>query len=184
MYDDRTNLTRQVANDLTEFSAISLPNIIPAASDYRGASFGKTILTTIPAPGARKAILSWQKKFWTMNKPTIRRALGKGSARCYPRVRPPQPNRTVAIHADDTPQTLPVEAIDPTAAARRLPERTAGGTGAIIRSNGIVQPLVVRRMAIATNCAGERRWRREACRDSRVPVVIRDIPMTGCSKSR
>jgi ParB family chromosome partitioning protein len=47
-----------------------------------------------------------------------------------------------------------------------------------IRSNGIVQPLVVRRMGDRYQLvAGERRWRAAKLADvAEVPVVIRDIP--------
>jgi ParB family transcriptional regulator, chromosome partitioning protein len=47
-----------------------------------------------------------------------------------------------------------------------------------IRSSGIVQPLVVRRVGSRYQLiAGERRWRAaQRCGFSRVPVVLRDVP--------
>ena len=57
MYDDRTNLTRQVAADLTEFFQDQVfKTIIPRSVRLAEApSFGKPILAYDPRSGARKA---------------------------------------------------------------------------------------------------------------------------------
>ncbi len=117
-----------------------------------------------------------------MNKPdNPRRALGKGLSALLP-TRPPAatPTAPPPPPPDDTPQTLPVEAIDPNPLQpRRLfqNERLAE-LAQSIRANGIVQPLVVRRMGDRYQLvAGERRWRAAKLAEIRdVPVVIRDIP--------
>ena len=118
-----------------------------------------------------------------MNKPdNPRKALGKGLGALLPTrlpvaaPAPPPPTTT----ADDAPQTLPVDAIDPNPLQpRRLfqNERLAE-LAQSIRTNGIVQPLVVRRMGDRYQLvAGERRWRAAKLAEiHEVPVVIRDIP--------
>jgi ParB family chromosome partitioning protein len=77
-------------------------------------------------------------------------------------------------------QTLPVDSIDPNPhQPRRLfhNERLAE-LAQSIRTNGIVQPLVVRRMGDRYQLvAGERRWRAAKLAEIRdVPVVVREIP--------
>jgi ParB family chromosome partitioning protein len=116
-----------------------------------------------------------------MNKPdNPRKALGKGLGALLP-TRPP------AAHPAPPPQaaeaispTLPVDLIDPNPLqprrifqADRLAELAQS-----IRSNGIVQPLVVRRAGDRYQLvAGERRWRAAKAADiTDVPVVIRDVP--------
>jgi ParB family chromosome partitioning protein len=116
-----------------------------------------------------------------MNKPdNPRKALGKGLGALLPTrlsasATPPPPPPP-----DDAPQSLPVELIDPNPLQpRRLfhNERLAE-LAQSIRSNGIVQPLVVRRMGDRYQLvAGERRWRAAKLAEVReVPVVVRDIP--------
>jgi ParB family chromosome partitioning protein len=115
-----------------------------------------------------------------MNKSdTPRKVLGKGlnallSTRTQaPAVEPPPaaPERT---------ETLPIEAIQPNPLQPRRvfqPERLAE-LAQSIRSNGIVQPLVVRKVGAQYQLvAGERRWRAAKLAElTHVPVVIRDIP--------
>jgi ParB family chromosome partitioning protein len=117
-----------------------------------------------------------------MNKPdNPRRALGKGLGALLPtRLPAATPTAPLPSTPDDTPQTLPVDAIDPNPLQpRRLfqNERLAE-LAQSIRSNGIVQPLVVRRMGDRYQLvAGERRWRAAKLAEiGEVPVVIRDIP--------
>jgi ParB family chromosome partitioning protein len=81
---------------------------------------------------------------------------------------------------NETPQTLPVDLIDPNPhQPRRLfqNERLAE-LAQSIRTNGIVQPLVVRRTGERYQLvAGERRWRAAKLAEVLdVPVVIRDVP--------
>src|SRR5580692_1731342 len=111
-----------------------------------------------------------------------RKALGKGLGALLP-TRPPVGPPTAPAPpppTDDRPQDLPVELIDPNPLQpRRLfqNERLAE-LAQSIRANGIVQPLVVRRMGDRYQLvAGERRWRAAKLAEIRdVPVVVRDIP--------
>ena len=107
-----------------------------------------------------------------------RKALGKGLGALLPTrptagpPPPPPPESPV--------QTLPVDSIDPNPLQpRRLfqNERLAE-LAQSIRANGIVQPLVVRRMGDRYQLvAGERRWRAAKLAEIReVPVVVREIP--------
>jgi len=115
-----------------------------------------------------------------MNRPdNPRRALGKGLGALLP-TRPPVAAVPPPAQTNDAPQTLPVDLIDPNPLQpRRLfqSERLAE-LAQSIRTNGIVQPLVVRRMGDRYQLvAGERRWRAAKLAEIRdLPVVIRDIP--------
>jgi ParB family chromosome partitioning protein len=109
-----------------------------------------------------------------------RKALGKGLGALLPTRLPVAPVETAPPPPVETPQTLPVDAIDPNPLQpRRLfqNERLAE-LAQSIRANGIVQPLVVRRMGDRYQLiAGERRWRAAKLAEIReVPVVVRDIP--------
>jgi ParB family chromosome partitioning protein len=115
-----------------------------------------------------------------MNKPdNPRKALGKGLGALLP-TRPPAALPQPPTPTDDAPQTLPVDLIDPNPLQpRRLfqNERMAE-LAQSIRVNGIVQPLVVRRLGDRYQLvAGERRWRAAKLAEVReVPVVIREVP--------
>ena len=94
--------------------------------------------------------------------------------------RPPVASAPPQAHTNEAPQTLPVDLIDPNPLQpRRLfqNERLAE-LAQSIRTNGIVQPLVVRQMGERYQLvAGERRWRAAKLAELRdLPVVIRDIP--------
>ena len=114
-----------------------------------------------------------------MNRPdNPRKALGKGLGALLP-TRPPVAAVPPPVQTNDAPQTLPVDLIDPNPLQpRRLfqNERLAE-LAQSIRTNGIVQPLVVRRMGDRYQLvAGERRWRAAKLAEIRdLPVVIRDI---------
>ena len=108
-----------------------------------------------------------------------RKALGKGlGALLTSRTQPPP--TPVGTAQDDSAQMVPVASIDANPLQpRRIfqPERLAE-LAQSIRVNGIIQPLVVRRVAGRLQLvAGERRLR--AAQEAglhQVPVVIRDIP--------
>ena len=109
-----------------------------------------------------------------------RRALGKGLSALLPTRTPAAAPPPPLPAATDAVQTLPVDAIDPNPLQpRRLfhNERMAE-LAQSIRANGIVQPLVVRRIGDRYQLvAGERRWRAAKLAEVRdVPVVVRDIP--------
>ena len=115
-----------------------------------------------------------------MNKPdNPRKALGRGLGALLP-TRAPAVPAPPPVQLNETPQTLPVDLIDPNPhQPRRLfqNERLAE-LAQSIRTNGIVQPLVVRRTGERYQLvAGERRWRAAKLAEvPDVPVVIRDVP--------
>ena len=87
MYDDRTNLTRQVAADLAEFfEEKSLRPLFREAFGWpkRRAMESRSCLMT-SAPKAPKAISNSRKKYWKMTKGTrSTKALGKGLSALLP----------------------------------------------------------------------------------------------------
>lgn len=118
-----------------------------------------------------------------MNKPdTTRRALGKGlgallPARPQPVAPPPveppaasvESARTIAIDLIDANPLQPRRIFQP----ERLSELAQS-----IRTNGIIQPLVVRKWGDRYQLvAGERRWRAAKLAElTQVPVVVQEIP--------
>jgi ParB family transcriptional regulator, chromosome partitioning protein len=105
-----------------------------------------------------------------------RKVLGKGLSALLPARTPVV---SIEARADDA-QTLAVDVIDPNPfqprrlfQAERLEELAQS-----IRSNGIIQPLVVRKSGDRYQLvAGERRWRAaKLAAVSHVPVVIQQIP--------
>ncbi|MBZ5585109.1 MAG: ParB/RepB/Spo0J family partition protein [Acidobacteriia bacterium] len=115
-----------------------------------------------------------------MNKPdTSRRALGRGLGALLPTRVSPAPPPPEPAH-DETPRTVAIDSIDPnplqprrTFQSERLSELAQS-----IRANGIIQPLVVRRVGDRYQLvAGERRWRAaKLAAVADVPVVVQDIP--------
>jgi len=121
-----------------------------------------------------------------------RKALGKGlsallPARNPPAAAPPQSSAATPavavpepVPAPETrPQSLPIDAIHPNPMQPRMvfqPDRLQE-LAASIKSNGIIQPLIVRETAAGYQLvAGERRWR--AARIAglvEVPVVVQEI---------
>lgn len=109
-----------------------------------------------------------------------RRALGKGLGALLPTRPPMVPPPTATDLTSDGAQTISVDVIDPNPLQpRRLfhTERLAE-LAQSIRENGIVQPLVVRRVGDRFQLvAGERRWRASKLAGlQQVPVVVREIP--------
>jgi ParB family transcriptional regulator, chromosome partitioning protein len=108
-----------------------------------------------------------------------RRALGKGLTALLP-TRPPTPSSAELPRAGEEVTQLPIDSI----AANPLQPRRIFHTERMeelaqsIRSNGIIQPLVVRRHGEQYQLvAGERRWRAAKIAGlARVPAVIQDIP--------
>ena len=110
-----------------------------------------------------------------------RKALGKGLGALLPTrtqatAIPPLPPAPVA----DTTTSVPIQAIDPNPLqprrifqADRLAELAQS-----IRANGIIQPLIVRKVAGRFQLvAGERRWRAaQLAGVQEVPVVVQEIP--------
>lgn len=114
-----------------------------------------------------------------MNKPdNVRKVLGKGLSSLLP-PRPPvarmiEPAPLEATHTIDIDQ-IDANPLQP----RRFfqPDRLAELTQSI-RANGIIQPLVVRKVGERYQLvAGERRWRAaKLAQLERIPVVVQDIP--------
>jgi ParB family chromosome partitioning protein len=105
-----------------------------------------------------------------MNKPdNSRRVLGKGLSALLP-----------ARPAAEATNTVPIDAIDPNPLQpRRLfQSERLSELAQSIRSNGIIQPLVVRKAGDRYQLvAGERRWRAAKLAGlAEVPVVVHDVP--------
>jgi ParB family chromosome partitioning protein len=115
-----------------------------------------------------------------MNKvDTSRKALGKGLGALLP-TRPTAAPPTAGPPSDDIPRAIPIDSIDPNPLqprrvfqAERLAELAQS-----IRTSGIIQPLVVRRVGDRFQLvAGERRWRAAKIAGiGLAPVVVLDIP--------
>ena len=109
---------------------------------------------------------------------TPRRALGKGLSALLP-TRAPSPPLSAPVPGD-TASSAPIDSIDPNPLQPRrvfLPERL-GELAQSIRTHGIIQPLVVRRVGYRYQLvAGERRWRAAKLAGAeQVPIVVREIP--------
>jgi ParB family chromosome partitioning protein len=115
-----------------------------------------------------------------MNKPdNPRKALGRGLGTLLPTRPQPVPAPTEPV-TEPAAQTVPINSIDPNPMqprrvfqAERLAELAQS-----IRSNGIIQPLVVRLAGGRYQLvAGERRWRAAKLAGvEQVPVIVREIP--------
>src|ERR1700722_19033560 len=133
------------------------------------------------APAAPKAISVSPRRssHVTKNADNPRRALGKGLTALLP-TRPTTPPAAELQPAGEEVTQLPIDSI----AANPLQPRRIFHTERMeelaqsIRSNGIIQPLVVRRHGEQYQLvAGERRWRAAKIAGlARVPAVIQDIP--------
>ncbi|HTS24732.1 MAG TPA: ParB/RepB/Spo0J family partition protein [Bryobacteraceae bacterium] len=116
-----------------------------------------------------------------MNKPDQpRKALGRGISTLLPTRSAPPIHPPPAPEHDETPLTLAADRIDPNPLQPRRvfdPARLEE-LAQSIRSNGIIQPLVVRKAGERYQLvAGERRWRAARLAGlEQVPVVVREIP--------
>lgn len=107
-----------------------------------------------------------------------RKALGRGLGALLP-TRTPTPVAPTQAH-EDIAQTIPVDAIEPNPHQPRriFQNEKLSELAQSIRANGIIQPIVVRRVGDKFQLvAGERRWRASKLAGlTHVPVVIQDIP--------
>src|SRR5665213_665169 len=112
-----------------------------------------------------------------------RKALGKGLSALLPgRGQPGSTSAATAAAATPTaakPGTLPLGLIQPNPMQPRTSFNSDGleELAASIRANGIIQPIIVRRMGESYQIvAGERRWRAARIAGlEEVPVVVQDI---------
>ena len=116
-----------------------------------------------------------------------RKALGKGLSALLPGRGQPGPTATATApaHAPATsptaakPGTLPLGLIQPNPMQPRTSFNSDGleELAASIRANGIIQPIIVRRVGESYQIvAGERRWRAARIAElGEVPVVIQDV---------
>jgi ParB family transcriptional regulator, chromosome partitioning protein len=117
-----------------------------------------------------------------MNKAeTQRKVLGKGlNALLQTRTQAPTAPPVPAATSHEPNGTLPIDAIEanPLQPRRIFQSERLSELAQSIRSNGIIQPLVVRRVDGRYQLiAGERRWRAAKLAGlEQVPVVIQDIP--------
>ena len=107
-----------------------------------------------------------------MTNPNRRPALGRGLSALMGDVVTPPPEKA-------TPNTLPIVQVHPARDQPRLRMREEGLAELVesIRANGIIQPVVVRRLDTENYqiIAGERRWRAaQAAGLTDIPVAIRD----------
>jgi ParB family chromosome partitioning protein len=107
-----------------------------------------------------------------------RRALGKGLGALLPTRPPTQP--ALETPGDPADRSIPIDLIDPNPLQPRrvFQNDRLSELAQSIRTNGIIQPLVVRRLGDRYQLvAGERRWRAAKLAGAdRVPVVVQDIP--------
>ena len=112
-----------------------------------------------------------------------RKALGKGLSALLPGRAPSGPTSAATapapIQTATKPGTLPLGLIQPNPMQPRTSFNADGleELAASIRANGIIQPIIVRRMGETYQIvAGERRWRAARIAElEEVPVVIQDV---------
>lgn len=108
-----------------------------------------------------------------------RRALGRGLGTLLP-TRPQAPPAPMEPLREEAEQAIPIHLIDPNPVQprRMFHGERLSELAQSISANGIIQPLVVRRLGERYQLvAGERRWRAAKLAGfSEVPAVIREIP--------
>jgi len=111
-----------------------------------------------------------------------RKALGKGLGALLPTRAPQQPpaSAPTAGEKSESATKVPIQSIDanPLQPRRIFQAERLAELAQSIRANGIIQPLVVRKVAGRYQLvAGERRWRAaQLAGVEHVPVVVQDIP--------
>jgi len=108
-----------------------------------------------------------------------RPALGRGLSALIPEARPPVPV-VGSPAAPPQPQELDIDLLTPNPLQPRthIEEHPLDELAQSIRSHGVIQPIVVRRVGDRVEIvAGERRWRAaQRAGLLKIPVVFRDIP--------
>ena len=107
-----------------------------------------------------------------------RPALGRGLSALIPQT--PAPAAAQAAAADRRPNELDIDLLTPNPLQPRqhIDEPALDELAQSIRSHGVIQPILVRRVADRFEIvAGERRWRAaQRAGLLKVPVVFRDVP--------
>ena len=185
MYDDRTNLARQVAEDLREFFADEVfRTVIPRSIRLAEApSYGKPILLYDLRSRGAESYIKLAKEILANEQGLSKLLAGRSvraSPRCFPAAPRRRPNhiRRPASAPRRCPH-LPIDLIDPNPLQPRTvfhPDRLQELAHSI-RTNGIIQPLIVRphrdRYQLV---AGERRWRAAKLAGlSEVPAVVQNV---------
>jgi ParB family chromosome partitioning protein len=117
-----------------------------------------------------------------MNTPVVdtkRRALGKGLDSLLPRV-PAAAAPNAAEAEGGKPLEIPIDQIDPNPFQTRsqMNEEQLGELAASIKANGVVQPILVRRLGGGRFqlIAGERRWRgSKLAGKATIPAILRQV---------
>jgi ParB family transcriptional regulator, chromosome partitioning protein len=111
-----------------------------------------------------------------------RRALGKGLDSLLPRASSASPNAAPAPAEPEggKPREIPLEEIDrnPYQTRSNLNEQELGELAASITANGVVQPVLVRRLANGRFqlIAGERRWKASQLAGKKtIPAILRQV---------
>ena len=198
MYDERTNLTRQVAADLAEFFEDEIfKTIIPRSVRLAEApSHGKPILLyDVRSKGAESYIKLAKEILENDQKKRQRKALGKGLSALLPGRSAPSP---MSRHGADPGsggrfgmacRQVRIDAIEPNPVQPRtiFQGESLNELAQSIRANGIIQPLIVQQVEGGRYqlVAGERRWRAASWPVlTEVPVVVQDLQRSVCWKSR
>ena len=187
MYDDRTNLGQQVAQDIREFfqdrvyrtssraTSGSAKRRVTACrpSSTTSSRAARPPMSPSPASSSRACRQARRPRTRSLTMVEKRPALGRGLSALIP-------DAPASPQASARPLEVDTDLLTP----NRFQPRTAMDDGRIeelarsIRSNGIIQPIVVRKADTGYEIvAGERRWRAsQRAGLLKVPIVVRDIP--------
>ena len=109
-----------------------------------------------------------------------RPALGRGVSALIPAAAPPPPPAPARVSAPGPPAELDIDLLTPNPRQPRtqMEETALEELAQSIRSHGVIQPILVRRVGDRTEIvAGERRWRAaQRAGLLKVPVIYRDVP--------
>ena len=171
MVDERTNLGRQVSGEVQRFFGDKVYRcVVPRNVKLAEApSFGKPIILYDIASGARRAIFKLLRSLCRMN---AKNALGRGLDALLS-APGPEPRRVLEVEVH---RILP----NPRQPRARFDEESLADLAQSIRSNGVLQPILVRpNDGKYEIIAGERRWRaaqRRACSECPSSSARRPTP--------
>ena len=187
MYDERTNLGQQVARDIRAFFQDRVyTTVIPrnirlgeAPSHGVPAARLRCASRAAPRPTSRwrakcSAAKARRPRSRSSNMAEKRPALGRGLSALIPDA-PPAPPASVERSLDVDIDLLRPNKFQP---RTHMDDARIEDLSRSIKSNGVIQPIVVRQTDSGYEIvAGERRWRAsQRAGLLKVPVVVRDIP--------